>query len=118
MADIRDYDTRMIIMKIDNGYIKEFSGIIKYKIVGDCINDFYGRILYKIDGEWIKNFNGVKLLKISDGAIKDFYGRILGFYDGDYLKRVDRFITHIIDGYLSKNELMALLTILYLEDLN
>jgi hypothetical protein len=116
MADIREFSTRMIKMRIDGGYVKEFSGFIKYKYSSDKISSFHGEILYTFDDEWIKDFHGRKLLRITNSEIKDFYGRTLGYFDSKYLKRNDRFNTHVIDGYLSRDELMVLITMIYLEE--
>ena len=104
-----------ILLRIENDQIKDFSsGMIKYKVNGNRITDFYGRILFLLDGENVKDFSGRILLKITYKEVKDFYGRIIATFDSSNIKDFSSGqIQYKIDGFLSRRELMALLAIMY-----
>ena len=98
---------------IDGDYIKEYSGKILYKINDDKITDMCGRILYKIDGNYVKEYSGRILLNITTDQVKTITGQIIARYDSTYIKSYSGMIQYRIDGFLSRRQVMAILTLLY-----
>ena len=87
------------LYKIENGYIKDFStAFIKYKIEGDRIKDFYGRIM----------------LVVTNGQIKEFSGRIIARFDGKNIKDFYGMTQYQIEGQVSRNELMAIFAMIFI----
>ena len=50
--------------KIENDYIKEFSGVIRYKINGNRIQEFSGRTIARFDTSYIHDFSGAIQYKL------------------------------------------------------
>lgn len=51
-------------MKIENDYIKEFCGVIRYKINGNRIQEFNGRMIARFDTSYIHDFSGAIQYKL------------------------------------------------------
>ena len=73
----------------------------------------YGKILYVFDGERVKNLSGRIVLYISDKQVKDMYGKIIVLFDSTYIKKLSGSIEYCLDGFFSRIEKMAILTLLY-----
>ena len=66
MGYIKSYSSGRILFKIDGDYIKDFGGMIKYKIKDNKILEYpSNEILYVIDGNYIKSFSNRILLNIT-----------------------------------------------------
>ena len=115
MGYIKSYSSGRILFKIDGDYIKDFGGMIKYKIKDNKILEYpSNEILYVIDGNYIKSFSNRILLNITSNQIKEYSGKILANYDSSLIKDYPSMvIKYKLDGSFSKKELMALFAVLY-----
>ena len=93
----KKFGYKVIIVKDKSDYIKEFSG----------------KILYKLDGNYVKEFSGKILLNITYDQVKTFSGQIIAKFDTTYIKSFTGQIQYKLDGFLTRKQLMAILTLLY-----
>lgn len=112
MAYLKRYGGQ-IILEINNSCIREWAGLIKYKIDGNRVCDFYGRCLYEIDGDRIKEWAGFYVLEVKGNNIKRYGGQIIAQIDGNKIKEWAGLYIYEISGFVSHKELMALIAILF-----
>ena len=69
--------------------------------------------MYVLEGERVKDFFGRILLNITYNQVKEFGGRIIATFDNTYIKSFGGMIQYKIDGFLTRREMMAILTLIY-----
>lgn len=112
MAYIREING-LISYNVEGGYIKNFSGQFLFIIETDCLREWSSRqIKYKFVGNYIQDFYGRTLYEVRNGQIKDFYGRLLFTYDHDYIRDITGRFVYRLDGPLTNAEFMSFVAIM------
>lgn len=111
MARIRRYCGNYIL-EMNNGVIKEYCGRPLYELDGDRIRRYCGNYLYEISGDRVREYCGNYILEFSGNRVRRYCGNYILEIDGSRIREYCGNYLYEIDGYLSRRELMALITVL------
>ena len=66
-----------------------------------------------IDDSCIKDYYNKTVFRISNGRLQDYYGKVVATFDSSSIKDYYGRTVYRIEGFISRNELYALLAVLF-----